>query len=63
MNNQEDWEYRLIDNNWTRHPVAFCWYRKAYLTKKLMKTHRCEQRKCKRLCWDLDKVDSGKSGD
>lgn len=56
-NQQGDWEYRLIDNNWTRNPVAYCRYRKAYLTRKLMRTHRCEQRKCKRLQYDLENVE------
>lgn len=50
----EYWEYRLIDNNWTRHPVAYCWRYKGFLTKGLMKTHKCKERKCRRLQEDIE---------
>lgn len=46
---QSDWEYRLIDGNWTRQPVAYCKSKKGYLTEGLMKTHRCKKRKCMHL--------------
>lgn len=54
MNNQEDWEYRLIDNNWTRHPVAYCRWYKAYLTEGLIRTHKCRKKQCKRLQEDIE---------
>ena len=41
--------YETIDGNWTNHPVAFCYYYKAALTRGLMHTHRCSDRHCKRL--------------
>lgn len=43
------WWYRCIDNNWTYHPAAYCKYHQGVLTEGLMKTHRCRERKCKRL--------------
>lgn len=46
---QETWEYKTIDGNWTKHPVAFCWYHDGVLTAALMKVHRFRQRKCRRL--------------
>lgn len=46
---EPEWEYRLIDNNWTKHPVAYCEYKEGYLTEGLIKTHRCRKRKCDRL--------------
>lgn len=42
--------YQCIDGNWTKYPVAYCLYHKGELTKGLMDTHRCKQRKCPRLC-------------
>lgn len=53
MNNNE-WWYRLIDQNWTRRPTAYCKRKKGYLTNGLMRTHKCRQRKCPKL--DLDIV-------
>lgn len=43
------WEYRLIDQNWTRHPTAYCKRKKGYLTNGLMRTHKCKQRQCPML--------------
>lgn len=51
---QEVWEYRLIDNNWTRHPVAYCKRYHGYLTEGLMKTHKCRERNCRRLQEDIE---------
>ena len=48
------WEYRLIDNNWTRHPVAYCKRYHGYLTEGLMKTHKCRSRNCRRLQEDIE---------
>ena len=39
----------MIDGNWTKHPVAFCWYHQGALTKNMMHTHKCCERQCKRL--------------
>lgn len=41
--------YEMIDGNWTRHPVAFCLHYRAALTRNMMHTHRCSERKCKKL--------------
>lgn len=41
--------YLCIDGNWTWYPCAYCYYHKGVLTKKLMKTHKCKERQCKRL--------------
>ena len=49
MKNQKMYEYKCIDGNWTKHPVAFCTRYSGVLTKGLMKTHRCEERNCPRL--------------
>ena len=51
MKNQKmtKYEYKCIDGNWTKHPVAFCVRKKGVLTKGLMKTHKCEERNCPRL--------------
>lgn len=50
MNKQEDsWEYRLIDNNWSTRAIAYCTYHHGYLTEALMKVHGCKKRKCQRL--------------
>jgi hypothetical protein len=51
---QPIWEYRLIDNNWTRHPVAYCKRYQGYLTEGLIKTHKCRERNCKRLQEDME---------
>ncbi len=54
MKNTEYW-YELIDGNWTRHPAAWCHYHKGYLTEKLMKTHKCKSKNCRRLDFDLER--------
>lgn len=43
------YEYETIDGNWTNHPVAFCSYYRAALTRGLMNTHNCNDKKCTRL--------------
>lgn len=45
----DDWWYRLIDDNWTRKPKAFCIRYDGYLTNGLMNTHGCKKRNCIRL--------------
>jgi len=42
-------EYECIDGNFTFYPVAVCHWHKGVLTRGLMKTHRCKERKCPRL--------------
>lgn len=50
QNKQEEcWWYRLIDDNWTRKPKAFCTRYDGYLTNGLMNTHGCKKRSCIRL--------------
>ena len=39
----------MIDGNWTKHPVAFCWYHQGALTQNMMHTHKCCERGCRRL--------------
>lgn len=51
---EEYWEYKCIDGNWTKRPVAYCTYKKGVLTEGLMKTHRCRERQCKRLRDNID---------
>ena len=51
---KRDYEYRLIDGNWTYHPTAYCTYYKGFLTQKLSKTHRCKERMCKRYIGNID---------
>lgn len=53
-NKEPDWEYRLIDNNWTRRPKAYCKRYHGYLTDGLMKTHKCRERNCRRLQEDIE---------
>ena len=47
--NEEHWEYRLIDGNWSAKAVAYCTYHHGYLTEALMKVHKCKKRECHRL--------------
>lgn len=49
MEKKEIWEYRTIDDNWTKKPVAYCKSKKGALTNKQMKVHRCKQRQCMHL--------------
>lgn len=49
MKKRLEYEYRTIDGNWTMRPVAYCHYKKGVLTEKLMRTHRCRERQCRRL--------------
>ena len=57
MNKQQEkevWEYRTIDGNWTKKPVAYCKSKKGALTFKQMKVHRCKQRECIHLVRDVE---------
>lgn len=38
---------QLIDGNFTHYPVAYCYYRKGYLSLGLAEVHRCQERECK----------------
>ena len=44
-------EYIGIDGNpiSKQKPIAYCRYYKGYLTKRMIKTHRCLTRQCSRL--------------
>ena len=44
--NEEWWEWKTIDQNWTKHPEAYCKAKKGVLTKKLIKVHGCRKKKC-----------------
>ena len=48
-NDEKTWWYRLIDDNWTRKPTAFCTRYDGYLTDGLIRTHKCKKRRCIRL--------------
>lgn len=37
---------RLIDGNYSDRAVGYCKSKKAFLTKKLMETHKCNIKKC-----------------
>lgn len=43
------YKVQLIDGNFTYYPIAYCKYHQAFMTEGLMATHRCVNRKCKRL--------------
>lgn len=43
------YEYEMIDGNWTKHPVAYCTFYRAALTRNMMHTHRCSERHCNKL--------------
>ena len=45
----DEWEYRLIDGNWTYKASGYCTYYRAYLTDALMRTHGCLKKNCYRL--------------
>lgn len=38
----------LIDGNYSYYAVAYCERKQAYLTKGLVDTHKCKERKCGR---------------
>lgn len=42
-------EYRLIDNNYSTQPYAYCCHYKGYMTKNQTKRHGCKARKCEQL--------------
>lgn len=42
--------YELIDGNWSYYPVAYCDRKRAYMTLGQVKTHKCKERQCNRLC-------------
>lgn len=44
--------YEMIDGNFTNHPVAYCKRYKGALTRGMMNTHGCTERKCNKL--DMD---------
>jgi len=55
---KREYEYELIDGNYSRYPVGYCRYRKGYLSVGLMETHRCNERRCTRfLVMDEDGKD------
>ncbi|MBR5583914.1 MAG: hypothetical protein IKW21_05245 [Lachnospiraceae bacterium] len=43
---KKKYQYRLIDNNWSWYPVAWCKAKRGCLTEKLMKTHQCKEKNC-----------------
>lgn len=42
-------EYLLIDGNWSHYACYYCRRKQGYLTKGLVNTHKCKQRKCNML--------------
>ena len=43
------YEYEMIDGNWTIRPYAYCHYYHGYLTKNMALCHNCEKRNCNRF--------------
>lgn len=43
---KQDFEYELVDGNWSDRPVAYCTYYKGYLTKNQAMRHNCIDKKC-----------------
>lgn len=40
------WEWKTIDGNWAKNPVAYCKAKKGVLTHKLIKVHGCRRKHC-----------------
>lgn len=43
---KQQYEYKLIDNNYSCQPYGYCNYHKGYLTKNQCLLHNCENKKC-----------------
>lgn len=43
---EPEYEYEMIDKNWTIKPIGYCHRYRGYLTSKLAQVHRCIERNC-----------------
>ena len=43
----QDYEYEMIDGNWTTKPYGFCFKYRNYLTKNMAVLHKCEKKHCR----------------
>lgn len=41
-----EYEYEMIDGNWTSKPIGYCLNHKGYLTKNMIRTHKCKKKQC-----------------
>lgn len=51
---KKQYQYLMIDGNWTWFPCAWCKAKKGCLTKKLMKTHKCKEKNCTALDGEME---------
>lgn len=42
----QDEDYKLIDNNYSPQPFAYCCYYASYMTRNQTILHRCKEREC-----------------
>ena len=42
----QEYEYEMIDRNWTTRPYGYCHRYKGYLTKNMALRHNCEKKQC-----------------
>ena len=42
----QDYEYEMIDGNWTARPYGYCFIHRGYLTRNMAIRHKCEKKKC-----------------
>ena len=42
----QDEDYRLIDNNYSPQPFAYCCYYASYMTRNQTILHKCNERAC-----------------
>lgn len=43
---EPEYEYEMIDKNWTIKPIGYCHRYRGYLTSKLAQVHHCIERNC-----------------
>ena len=55
---RQEYEYELIDGNYSHYPVGYCKRHLGWLTLGLMNTHKCVVRGCVQLSpFEMDKVE------
>lgn len=42
----QDYEYEMIDGNWTARPYGYCHKYHGFLTKNMSIIHKCEKKNC-----------------
>lgn len=43
---EPEYEYEMIDGNWTTKPIGYCLNHKGYLTENMARIHRCKKKQC-----------------